>query len=406
MTISSFSSLCIRSAPVSKRLGHQFGHADKIIGCSHPPSSQLGSLGSPKTRFSKTSHGLHPTKDFFDPLANPLTEGIAFMTRGSPIDGRSAFALGVGRHMRENLSPAQKSHKVLRVITLIPAQTFHPDFFSSLTLEHSLGGFSLGAARGLTDFEVEQQPVSVLHQGMSSITQLGLFAWPLTHQTTVGIGSRLMGLVAALLTMKIYPAVARISLSFIPRSIGSFRPKTLKAGPSLDQSPIDCKMIVTDQSGPSGLSDYGFKKQSPHLMRHQPLPILAEDRGVKTLFLKLHVQKPAKQKIVTQLLAKLPLAADRVKRDQQQRLQYLLRCHRGPSHLRQSRKLLIRHRFDASQRMVTRNTGFDRKQRQHTCLSVLCPAHQRLRKYNRRHIIIHGDFQGENFPIRSFSATC
>src|SRR5262245_35711400 len=289
--------------------------------------------------------------------------------------------------MRENLSPAQKSHKVLRVITLIPAQTFHPDFFSSLTLEHSLGGFSLGAARGLTDFEVDQQPVSVLHQGMSPITQLGLFARPLTHQTTVGIGSRLMGLVAALLTMKIHPAIARISRSLISRSIVSFRPKTLKASPSLDQSPIDCKMIIAHQPGPSGLSDYGFKKQSPHLMRHQPLPILAEDRGVKTLFLKLHVQKPAKQKIVTQLLAKLPLAADRVKRDQQQRLQDLLRCHRGPSHLRihplkdlrQSRKLLVRHRFDASQWMVTRNTGFDRKQRQHTCLSVLCPAHQRLR---------------------------
>src|SRR5262245_36317821 len=148
-TKSFFSSSCIPSAPVSNRLGHQLGHADKIVRRSHPPSSQLGSVSTPKTRFPKPSHGLHPTKDLFDSLSNPLTEGIAFMTRGSPIDGRSAFALGVGRHMRENLSPAQKSHKVLRVITLIPAQTFHPDFFSSLALEHSLGGFSLGAARGL-----------------------------------------------------------------------------------------------------------------------------------------------------------------------------------------------------------------------------------------------------------------
>src|SRR5262245_2847397 len=414
-TNSFLSSLCITSAPVSIRLGDQLGHADKIIRCSHPPSSQLGSLGSPKTRFPKPSHGFHPTKDLFDPLSNPLTQGIALMTRGSPIDGRATPALGVGRHMRENLSPAQKTHKVLRVITLIGSQTFHPDSFSSLTLHQPLGGFSLSATRGLTDFEVDQQPVSVLHQGLGSITQLGLFARPLTHQTTVGIGSGLMGLVAAFLTTKIHPAVARISLSFIPRSIVSFRPKTLKASPSLDQSPVDCKMIVAHQPGPSGLSDYGFKKQSPHLVRHQPLPILAEDRSINTLFLALHVQKLAKQKIVTQLLAKLPLAADRVERDQQQRLQYLLRCHRGPSplrihpvkDLRQSRKLLIRHRFDASQRMVTRNTGFDRKQRQHTCLSVLCPAHQRLRKYNWRYINIDGDFQSrKNFPIRSFSATC
>src|SRR5215510_13467421 len=380
-TNSFFSSLCISSVPVSDRLGHQLGHADKVICRSHPPSSQLRSVSSSKTRFPKTSHGLHPTKDLFDPLSNPLTEGIALMTRGSP---RSAFALGVGRHMRENLSPAQKTHKVLRVITLIGSQAFHPNSFSSLTLKQSLCGFSLGAARGLTDFEIDQQPVSVLHQGMGPITQLGLFARPLTHQTTVGIGSGLMSLVAAFLTMKIHPTVARISWSFIPRPIFSFRSKTLKAGPGLDQSPIDCKMIVAHQPGPSSLSDYGF-------------------------------QKPAKQKIVTQLLAKLPLAPDRVKRDQQQRLQYLLRCHRGPSHLgihpvkdlRQSRKLLIRHRFDQSQWMVAWNTGLDRKQRQHTCLSVLSPAHQRLRKYLRCHINIDGHFQsGKNFPTRSFSATC
>src|SRR5499426_3552697 len=110
-TNSFFSSLCISSVPVSDRLGHQLGHADKVICRSHPPSSQLRSVSSSKTRFPKTSHGLHPTKDLFDPLSNPLTEGIALMTRGSPIDGRSAFALDVGRHMRENLSSAQKTHK-------------------------------------------------------------------------------------------------------------------------------------------------------------------------------------------------------------------------------------------------------------------------------------------------------
>ena len=86
-TNSFFSSLCIPSVPVSNRLGHQLGHADKIIRRSHPPSSQLGSVSSSKTRFPKASHGLHPTKDLFDPLSNALTEGIALMTHGSPIDG-------------------------------------------------------------------------------------------------------------------------------------------------------------------------------------------------------------------------------------------------------------------------------------------------------------------------------
>jgi hypothetical protein len=50
-------------------------------------------------------------------------------------------------------------------------------------------------------------------------------------------------------------------------------------------------------------------------MFHQPLAVLAKNRGIETCFVNLHVQKP------TQLLAKLPLASDRVKRDQQHRLQ-------------------------------------------------------------------------------------
>src|SRR5262249_15646379 len=67
----------------------------------------------------------------------------------------------------------------------------------------------------------------------------------------------------------------------------------------------------------------------------------------------------------------------------------------------------IRHRFDPSQGMVARNTGLDRKQRQHTCLSVLCPAHQRLQRYIGRHINKRGDFQsGKISQTRSFSAAC
>jgi hypothetical protein len=79
-------------------------------------------------------------------------------------------------------------------------------------------------------------------------------------------------------------------------------------------------------------------------------------------------QKPAKQKIVPQLLAKLPIAPDRVKPDQQQRFQNLLRRHRGSpklaihpvKHPRQFDKLLISHLFNPSQRMITGNSCIDR----------------------------------------------
>ena len=83
-------------------------------------------------------------------------------------------------------------------------------------------------------------------------------------------------------------------------------------------------MIVAHQFVFSRLSDHGVEKQSPHLVFHQPITVLAKHRGIETRFLKLHVQKPAKQQIVAQLLAKLPLASDRIQPDEQQRFQYPL----------------------------------------------------------------------------------
>lgn len=80
-------------------------------------------------------------------------------------------------------------------------------------------------------------------------------------------------------------------------------------------------MIVAEQVGLPRLVDHGIEKQSPHFMFHQALAVLAKHRRIETLFLYLHVQKPAKQQVITQLLAELPLASDRIQRDEQQRFE-------------------------------------------------------------------------------------
>jgi hypothetical protein len=161
------------------RLPQQLRHPQQIICSSDPPSRELGSLGSLETRFSKPSHRLDPTKYLFDSLSYPLTHTVARMTNRSPIDGRSSSSLGIGRHVRSNPSAAQKIDKVVGLIAFIGSQSFHPESLSSLTLEHPLGGFPLRAPRGLADFKINQQSVSILHQGMRPVTQLSLFARPL-----------------------------------------------------------------------------------------------------------------------------------------------------------------------------------------------------------------------------------
>src|SRR6266436_6970626 len=116
---------------------------------------------------------------------------------------------------------------------------------------------------------------------MRPVTKLSFFTRPFAHQKTVRIGARLMGVVTALLTVKIHPAVASIARIVISRSFFTLGPKTLKARPGLDQRPVHRKMIVAHQPRSSGLPDHCVEKQSSHFVLHQPLAVLAEHRGIK-----------------------------------------------------------------------------------------------------------------------------
>ena len=154
-------------------------------------AAQLGALGSSGTRFTNPPPS-SPTENLFDSRSNPLTDAIALMARGTTVDGRAASALGIGRRMRENLPATPKLYKSLSVIPLVGAQTFYLNSLLSLTPKHLLGRFSLRTPGGLTDLEIDQQAVAVLHHCMGSVTKLGLLARPLAYQTAVRIGPRLM----------------------------------------------------------------------------------------------------------------------------------------------------------------------------------------------------------------------
>src|SRR5262245_9277608 len=133
--------------PLATRLGSHLRHTHHAIPRSHPPRRHFPPLPSSTPPLPKPSHRRHPPEDLFDSLANPLTETITLMPSRSAIDGRTAF---FGRHMRDNLSPAQKIDKIMSVITLVGTQAFYLHSFSSLTLNHFLGCFPLASASGLT----------------------------------------------------------------------------------------------------------------------------------------------------------------------------------------------------------------------------------------------------------------
>src|SRR5574337_1470035 len=103
-TNSIFSSCPVISPPVSSCSDRQLRHPQQIIRGSHPPSRQLCSCSSLKTRFSKPSDRLHPAKNLFDSLSYPLTQSVAPITSRSPINGRSEERR-VGKECRSRWSP-------------------------------------------------------------------------------------------------------------------------------------------------------------------------------------------------------------------------------------------------------------------------------------------------------------
>jgi len=53
-----------------------------------------------------------------------------------------------------------------------------------------------------------------------------------------------------------------------------------------------------------------------HFVFQQPVSIPTECAGIESFLDHVHVEKPAEQQVVLKLLAELPLAPDRVERDQ------------------------------------------------------------------------------------------
>ena len=139
-----------------------------------------------------------------------------------------------------------------------------------------------------------------------------------------------VGVIAARLPLpvrlRIAPATTR------PLIVGAvLRPKALLARPRLNQRAVDREVLLGQQPTAIGQAQHLGKEAFHHLMRQQPVAILRERRVVPDRIIERHADEPAEQQVVAQLLAQLPLAADRVEHLQQQGANQLLRGDRVPA---------------------------------------------------------------------------
>jgi len=187
---------------------HQVSHAHQIVGCASERENPIHFQCAAVPQFAQQRDGLQPAEAFFDALPLLLAEGIARLSRGAAVDGTAASSSGVLRYVRCHAQVATLAHEFRGVVALVAAHGHTPP--SRNVLQHIQCGVALGFACHFPHPAVHDQSMAILHQQIPAVTQLGLFALAFARQQRLRIAFRLVGLVRALLPVKIYRGIPRI----------------------------------------------------------------------------------------------------------------------------------------------------------------------------------------------------
>jgi hypothetical protein len=157
-------------------------------------------------------------------------------------------------------------------------------------------------------------------------------ALALTGELGIGVGGRLVRVVAALLPVVIHRRVARIIGWRLV--VFALLLEALERRPRLNQRAVDREVVGAHQLRPASMIDDRPQKLPGRVVDQQAVAVVSEDRRHEALFDHVHVEEPAEEQVVVELLAELSLAANRVQRDQQHRRKKPLWRDRGPTALR------------------------------------------------------------------------
>src|SRR5580700_4913422 len=238
--------------------------------------------------FPDHPHHFHPPERLLHSFSLPLTHLIPPMSRG-PLVHRAPAVRIVLRHMWGNVHPAESSYESLRVVVFVSSQGEPLSAGDGLGHEHRC--ISLRSSISLGQKSLHQKPVTILHQYMSQVAELGFAPFGFLEQSSVGIRGRFMGLVRPFLLVKVDLSSwsGWLPLSVLP-------PKALLTGPSLDQGSVHGEMFIRHVR--LGAFQHPLEKTLRNLFIQQALPILAVHRVIPDRFVHLHPHKPPEQHVV------------------------------------------------------------------------------------------------------------
>src|ERR1700741_1853055 len=240
---------CFSLQTDSSRCCQHLRNTNEIVGRGGEHEEPLDQAAATMSGLAQSTDGLHPSEWFFDPLAADCAETIAEMSGRAPIDRRAAVGV-VLRDMGCAAALAATGDELGSVIVLVAA---HRAARLGIVLDHVERGRSLRRTVGLGEARIDDQPVAVLHHQMPHVAELGLLASALAEQAGVGVGSRGMRVVLALLAMEVALGIAPLTAArLLPRwwIIAILRHEALHAGPCLDQRAIDREVLTGQEPTP------------------------------------------------------------------------------------------------------------------------------------------------------------
>src|SRR6201993_4467827 len=150
-------------------------HPHQVIGRQCEAEYPIDARDPTMASLTQTAHGLEPAEDLFHPFALALTDHIARMAGGALVDNTGFLA----REMRSYSMLAHLLNQFFAIVAFVGAQRYSTP--TRNLFHHRQRRLRFGAAGSLSYTAVDRQPVTILHQHMSGVAQLRLFAFALAR---------------------------------------------------------------------------------------------------------------------------------------------------------------------------------------------------------------------------------
>src|SRR5215469_17923136 len=187
------------------RLGQQLRHSQQGVAADGEHRHETGMAEAPYPQLAHRPCVLAPTESLLDALANTLAGPIAPVASRARIDRRAASAGAVLGDVRGDAECAARGYELPRVIVFVPCQS--ASAAPRIALVQPDARLTLGKAGRFSELRIHGQALTVLHQHVRHVVELGQMALALAKELRLRLMGGYVRLVLARLTVEVHMRV-------------------------------------------------------------------------------------------------------------------------------------------------------------------------------------------------------